>query len=106
VDRTIRAALFTAVITFAVIAGLGVFLGFEVGASLIAGALAAAVGGLLLWGASRRADSFHPTDPNAHLREVRPSFPGEPEPAASTEDDDPRTSGDDTPDTDGDERRG
>jgi hypothetical protein len=80
-DRTVRAALFAAFIAFAAIAGFGVFLAFDVAASLLVGAVTGVLAGLLLWGASRRADTFHPTDPGAHLRSVQPGFPGEPEPA-------------------------
>lgn len=64
-DRTLRASLSAALIAFVAVAGLGVFLGFDVAPSLVAGAAVAAMAGLLLWGASRRADSFHPTDVSA-----------------------------------------
>jgi hypothetical protein len=75
VDRTLRAALLAAFIAFAFIAGMGIFLQFEVAASLIAGAVAGLLAGLLIWLASRRADSFHdePRPP------VEPGFPGPPE---------------------------
>ena len=75
-DRTLRAALLAAFIPFAVVAGLGSFLGFEVGATLIAGVIAGAIGGLLLWGVARRADTFHAAAPPP----VRPGYPGPPEP--------------------------
>jgi hypothetical protein len=92
-DRTLRAALVAAVIAFASIAGLGVFLGFDATGAVVAGAVAAAFGGLLLVGASRRAASFHPTDPNAHLTDYQPD-PG-PDPAAGSRDDDSVNDGDD-----------
>lgn len=80
-DRTLRAALLAAFIPFAVVAGLGRFLGFDVDASLIAGVIAGALGGLLLWGVARRADTFHAAPP------VRPGFPGPPEPDSAQGDD-------------------
>lgn len=75
-DRTMRAALLAALLGFATVAGLGVFLGFPTGGSLVAGAVAALVGGALLLGAGRRAETFHPTDPTAHLADHRPGQPG------------------------------
>jgi hypothetical protein len=71
-DRTLRAVLVAAVIAFAAIAGLGVFLGFDAVGSVLAGLVAALLAGLLLWGASRRAESFHATP-------VEPRFPGPPD---------------------------
>jgi hypothetical protein len=71
-DRTLRAVLVAAVIAFLAIAGLGVFLGFDPTGSVVAGVVAAALAGLLLWGASRRAESFHTTP-------VEPRFPGPPD---------------------------
>ena len=62
VDRTLRAALLAAFIGFAAIAGLGAFLGFDATGSLVAGAVTAAVAGLLIWSAARRAETFHDTD--------------------------------------------
>lgn len=61
-DRTLRATLVAALIAFATVAGLGIFLGFSSTGSVIAGVVTAVVAGALLWGASRRAESFHPTD--------------------------------------------
>jgi len=61
-DRTLRATLLAALIGFVTIAGLGVLLTEAVTGSLIAGAIAGLLAGLLLWGASRRAASFHPDD--------------------------------------------
>lgn len=74
-DRTLRAALLAAFITFAFLAGIGIFLQFEVAASLIVGAIAGVLAGLLIWLAARRADSFHdePRPP------IEPGFPGPPE---------------------------
>ncbi len=63
-DRTLRAALLAALITFAAIAGLGVFLGFDAVGSVVAGAVLALAGGALIWLAGRRADSFHPVEPD------------------------------------------
>ncbi len=83
-DRTLRASLLAGFIVFATIAGLGVFLGFEPGASVIAGAVAAVLAALLIVGASRRADSFHGVQPPPP---VEPRFPGPPEPLADDEDD-------------------
>lgn len=64
-DRTARAALVAALIGFVSVAGLGVFLGFDPVGSVVAGAVVAVLVGLLLLGASRRAESFHPTNGRA-----------------------------------------
>ena len=58
-DRTLRAALLAALLTFAAVAGLGVFLGFDALGSVMAGAILGLAGGALIWLAGRRADSFH-----------------------------------------------
>ena len=72
-DRTLRAALVAALIAFASVAGFGVFLGFDATGSVIAGAVLAVLAALLIWGAARRADTFHePTPPS-------PGFPGPPD---------------------------
>ena len=63
-DRTLRAALLAALITFAAVAGLGVFLGFDGGGAVLVGALLGLAGGALIWLAGRRADSFHPLEPD------------------------------------------
>jgi hypothetical protein len=65
--RTYGAALVAAVVVGATLIGLGVYLGFPVGPSAGFGVVCGLLAGLLLVGASRRADTFHPTDPNAHL---------------------------------------
>jgi hypothetical protein len=72
-DRTLRAVLVAAVIAFAAVAGLGVFLGFDADGSVLAGLVAALLAGLLLWAASRRAESFHPTS-----RRSSPASPAHP----------------------------
>lgn len=59
-DRTLRAVLLAVAIGFGSVAGIGLFLGFGTGGSLIAGLVAGAFAGVLLWGVSRRAESFHP----------------------------------------------
>jgi hypothetical protein len=72
-DRTLRAALLAGLIAFAAVAGFGVFLGFDPVGSVVAGLVLAALSGLLLWGAARRAETFHePTPPS-------PGFPGPPD---------------------------
>jgi hypothetical protein len=78
VDRTLRAALLAAFIGFASVAGLGIFLGFDLGASMITGAVAGLLVGLLIFGAARRADTFHDDTPPPP---VEPGFPGPPEPS-------------------------
>ena len=74
-DRTLRATLLAAFIAFAFLAGMGIFLQFEVAASLIVGAVGGLLAGLLIWLAARRAESFHdePRPP------IEPGFPGPPE---------------------------
>jgi hypothetical protein len=86
-DRTLRATLLAAFIAFASVAGLGIFLGFEVVGSLIAGAVLAVFAALLIWGAARRADTFAEVAPPP----VTPGFPGPPEPPDEQDGaDDPR----------------
>ncbi len=103
-DRTLRASLLAAFITFAFLAGIGIFMQFEVTASLIVGAVAGVLAGLLIWLAARRAASFHepPRPP------IEPGFPGPPErPDGTTPDGtDPGTHPDapDTPSDEGDDR--
>ena len=58
--RSLAAAATAAVIVLAVIAGVGVLLGFPVRGSLTAAAMAALASALLMVGASRRAASFAP----------------------------------------------
>jgi hypothetical protein len=71
VDRTVRAAMLAVVIVAATVGGLGVFLGFDATGSIVTGLVLGFLAGLLLWGASRRAETFHPTDDNAHLADHR-----------------------------------
>ena len=66
-DRTKRAALLAAVIVAGTIGGLGGFLGFPPVGSIVTGLVLGVLAGLLLIAAGRRAETFHPTDPNAHL---------------------------------------
>lgn len=89
-DRTLRAALLAAFITFAFLAGIGIFLEFEVGASLITGAIAGLLAGLLIWGAARRAERFHDGPPPP----VEPGFPGPPEHSDDSSPDAPETPSD------------
>ena len=74
-NRTWGAVLLAAFITFAAIAGLGVFLGFDAAGSLAAGAGLALLAGGLIWGAARRANTFH----EGEIPPVEPGFPGPPE---------------------------
>lgn len=100
--RTYGAALASALVVGGSLAGLGVFLGFPTAPSLWFGLACGLLAGLLLLGASRRADTFHPTDPNAHLADHAP------EPGGRTdlrgvedpglEDDDTRSTAHDHPD--------
>jgi hypothetical protein len=85
VSRTIRAALVGAVIGFASVTGLGVFLGFSAPGSVVAGVITGLLAGLLLWGAARRADTFHAVD---EIPPVTPRFPGPPEPREDPDRDD------------------
>ncbi len=59
-DRTTRAVLLAVVIGFVSVAGVALFLGFGTGGSVTGGVVAGVLSGALLWGVSRRADSFHP----------------------------------------------
>lgn len=61
-DRTRRAALLTALVVGASLAGLGIFLGFEAASAVWFGVIVGVLSGGLLLAAGRRADSFHPTD--------------------------------------------
>jgi hypothetical protein len=76
VDRTLRAALLAAFIGFAFVAGILLFLQVPAIGSISAGLVVGLLSGLLIWGAGRRADSFHPAD---EVRPVDPGFPGPPE---------------------------
>ncbi len=67
--RTHGAALASALAVGGALTGLGVFLGFPTTPSVWFGLIGGLLAGLLLLGASQRADTFHPTDPNAHLTE-------------------------------------
>lgn len=75
-NRTVRAALLAAFIGFGFVAGILLFLQVPVVASLVTGGVVGLLSGLLIWGAGRRADSFHPTD---EITPVEPGFPGPPE---------------------------
>ena len=81
-DRTLRAALLAAVIIAGTVGGLGSFLGFPAVGSIVTGIVLGLLAGLLLWGAGRRADTFHPTDPDAHLAEHRDERPDDQTPGA------------------------
>ena len=83
---TMRAVLVAAFVTFAAIAGLGMFLGFDVVGSLVTGFALAVLAGAVIWGAARRAESFH--DENAGPPH-RPRFPGPPDREDGTPPDDP-----------------
>jgi hypothetical protein len=94
-DRTLGAALLAAFIAFAAVAGSGVFLGFGTTGPIVAGVVLGLLSGLLLWGASRRAETFHePTPPS-------PRFPGPPDHADGT----PADPADPAHETDADEQR-
>ncbi|MFP4634532.1 MAG: hypothetical protein ACLFRD_01605, partial [Nitriliruptoraceae bacterium] len=83
-NRTLRASLLALLIVLLSVGGLGTFLGFDPVASVLTGAVLGALAAALLYGASRRADTFHPAD---HL-DVR--LPDEPEERDAREDpDDP-----------------
>ncbi len=71
-NRTIRAAVLTILVVGLSLAGLGIFLGFPAEGSVGFGVIVGLLSGGLLLAASRRAESFHPTDANAHLTEHRP----------------------------------
>ena len=85
-NPTTRAVLLAAFVTFAAIAGLGIFLGFDVVGSLVTALALAVLAGALIWGAARRAASFH--DENAGPPR-RPRFPGPPDREDGTPPDDP-----------------
>ncbi len=98
-SRTILAALLLTVLVSGSLAGLGVFLGFPTFGSLWFGIVAGVASGLLLLAASRRADSFHPTEDNAHLADHGAAFDPEDQPP-------PTEGADETTDDDPDERPG
>ncbi|TVR36597.1 MAG: hypothetical protein EA388_03370 [Nitriliruptor sp.] len=81
-DRTKRAALLAAVIVAGTIGGLGGFLGFPPVGSIITGLVLGCLAGLLLIAAGRRAETFHPTDPNAHLADPTASSADPADPTA------------------------
>ena len=97
-DRTKRAALLAAVIVAGTIGGLGGFLGFPPVGSIITGLVLGVLAGLLLIAAGRRAETFHPTDPNAHLTaQDRARRPGDPSGDLSETAGEPDQRPDDTP---------
>lgn len=57
--RTLRAVIVAALVTLTAVAGVAVFLGFPLSGSVIAGVVSGILAGGLLWGASRRAATFH-----------------------------------------------
>jgi len=77
--RTYGAALASAVVVGGSLTGLGVFLGFPTSPSVWFGLACGLLAGLLLLGASRRADTFHPTEANAHLAEQPREQPTDPD---------------------------
>ena len=89
--RTSRAALVALLATFAIVTGAGLVLGFEPGTAVAGGAGIGVLAALLIWGAARRADSFH--DAN-EVRPVEPGFPGPPEHADTTDERDQVDEGD------------
>jgi hypothetical protein len=102
VDRTLRAVLLAGFVTFAAIAGGGLFLGFDTVSSLVAGAVSGLIAGALIWGADRRAASFQQ---DAAPPPVRPGFPGPPErPDGTTPDEEADPDGTTPDSSDPDER--
>ncbi|MFT5222240.1 MAG: fatty acid desaturase [Glaciecola sp.] len=61
--KTFRAAALAAAVTLLVLWGLGVFLGFAAVPSLIVGAVSGTMAFALIALASKRAETFSPTDP-------------------------------------------
>lgn len=70
-DRTVRAALVAGVSVAVTIGVVGPFLGFPTMPTVLVGVGLGVLAALLLWGAGRRAETFHPTDPTAHLADHR-----------------------------------
>ena len=73
---TRRAVLLAAFVTFAAIAGLGIFLGFDLVGSLLTALALGVLAGALIWGAARRAETFYEENAGPPRR---PRFPGPPE---------------------------
>ncbi len=91
-DRTVRAALVAGVSVALTIGVLGPFLGFPTTPAIVTAVVLGVLAALLLWGAGRRAETFHPTDPTAHLADHRrPLTDGDAaaptDPSAVTDDD-------------------
>lgn len=89
-DRTLRAALLATVIVGGGVAALGTFLGFPTGGAVTVGVIAGVLSGGLLAAAGRRAETFHPTDLNAHLTDDAQPDRSDDAPPHRT-DDDPTT---------------
>jgi hypothetical protein len=101
-DRTLRAVVLAVFVTFAAIAGGGMFLGFSMVGSLVTGLVLGAIGGALIWGAARRANSFHADEAPTPRK---PSFPGPPaRPDGTTPDEPDPAAGDDGTDEPGGSR--
>lgn len=94
--RTNGAALASAVVVGGSLTGLGVFLGFPTSASVWFGLAGGLLAGLLLLGASRRANTFHPTEANAHLAVRPPDRPTDPDHLEAEDRDEQHTADDRT----------
>lgn len=61
-SRTVNASIVAGLIGCVAVGGLGMFLGFDATGSWVAGVAFGVLSSLLIWGAARRADSFHPDE--------------------------------------------
>lgn len=68
-DRTVRAALVAGLVGLVVVGGLGWLMGFDAGASVVAGLVTGLLfAGLLLAAARRSASMAHPDEDHLHDR--------------------------------------
>ena len=68
--RTVRAALIGALTVAVSVFLLGILLGFPVRSSVVTGGVFGGLMGLLIWAASRRADTFYTPDDEGPMKET------------------------------------
>jgi hypothetical protein len=69
VSRTLRATVIGAVSVGGSVILLGILLGFSVSASLITGTVFGGLMGLVIWAASRRAETFYTSEDEGPMKE-------------------------------------
>ncbi|MEX2533588.1 MAG: hypothetical protein WD360_06455 [Nitriliruptoraceae bacterium] len=68
-SRTVRATLIGALSVGVSVVLIGVMLGFSTGASVISGSVFGGLMGLVIWAASRRAETFYTPEDDGPMKE-------------------------------------